>query len=43
MAAESSLGNNWSDAYVGGFPHFGIGLVLNDGKLGLAFTARLQF
>jgi hypothetical protein len=26
LAADSTLGSNWSDAYIGSFPHFGVGI-----------------
>jgi len=26
LAVNSTIGSNWSDAYIGGFPHFGAGL-----------------
>lgn len=26
LALNSTIGSNWSDAYVGGFPHFGVGV-----------------
>jgi len=26
LAVNSTIGSNWSDAYIGGFPHFGVGL-----------------
>lgn len=26
LAADASIGSNWSDAYIGSFPHFGVGL-----------------
>ncbi len=26
LAVNSTIGSNWSDAYVGGFPHFGVGI-----------------
>ncbi len=26
LAVNSTIGNNWSDAYIGSFPHFGVGL-----------------
>jgi hypothetical protein len=25
LAVNSTIGSNWSDAYIGGFPHFGVG------------------
>jgi len=28
LMLNSTIGNDWSDGYVGGFPHFGVGLVL---------------
>jgi len=28
LAVNSTIGSNWSDAYVGGFPHFGAGLAV---------------
>jgi len=34
LAVNSTIGSNWSDAYVGGFPHFGVGIAS-----GAAFTA----
>jgi hypothetical protein len=33
LALNSAIGSNWSDAYIGGFPHFGVGL-----SVGAAFT-----
>lgn len=26
LSYNATVGNNWSDAYIGGFPHFGVGL-----------------
>jgi hypothetical protein len=28
LAVNSTIGSNWSDAYVGGFPHFGAGIAV---------------
>ncbi len=28
LALNSTIGSNWSDAYIGGFPHFGAGLAV---------------
>jgi len=28
LAVNSTIGSNWSDAYIGGFPHFGAGLAV---------------
>jgi hypothetical protein len=35
LAVNSTIGSNWSDAYVGGFPHFGVGFAM-----GAAFTGK---
>ncbi len=35
LALNATTGSNWSDAYVGGFPHFGAGLAI-----GAAFTGK---
>ena len=34
LAVNSTIGSNWSDAYIGKFPHFGVGLTT-----GAAFTS----
>ncbi|PKL07589.1 MAG: hypothetical protein CVV51_13310 [Spirochaetae bacterium HGW-Spirochaetae-7] len=28
LSYNATVGNNWSDAYIGGFPHFGVGLAV---------------
>lgn len=28
LSVNSTIGSNWSDAYIGGFPHFGAGIVV---------------
>jgi hypothetical protein len=28
LSYNATVGNNWSDAYLGSFPHFGVGLAL---------------
>ncbi len=28
LSYNATIGNNWSDAYIGGFPHFGVGLAV---------------
>jgi hypothetical protein len=41
LAVDSTLGNNWSDAYIGGFPHFGAGITVGATFIGADITKQL--
>ncbi|MBN1243634.1 MAG: hypothetical protein JXA15_13110 [Spirochaetales bacterium] len=41
LSMNSTIGTTWSDAYIGGFPHFGAGIVLGTTFAGKEGTAAL--
>ncbi len=41
LATDSTIGSDWSDAYVGGFPHFGVGLATGATFVNVASASTL--